>query len=77
LNVLFFDSFFLGDPDQSIYSWRFANPDLIKEMEKEFEHVIFFFLEQNYRSTKMIVAASDFVIHQGKCSINGNHENVP
>jgi DNA helicase II / ATP-dependent DNA helicase PcrA len=64
--IMFFIANILGDPDQSIYSWRFAKPQLVHEIMKEFSNAAVYKLEQNYRSTKCIVEASDAVINQGK-----------
>ncbi len=52
----------VGDPDQSIYSWRGANIRNILEFEKDFKDAKIVTLEQNYRSTKVILEASNKLI---------------
>jgi DNA helicase-2/ATP-dependent DNA helicase PcrA len=52
----------VGDPDQSIYSWRQANLRHILDFEKDYPDVKIVFLEQNYRSTQTILKAAEHVI---------------
>lgn len=52
----------IGDPDQSIYSWRGANMQNILDFEKNYKDARVIKLEQNYRSTAVILEASHFVI---------------
>ncbi|MDD5039016.1 MAG: UvrD-helicase domain-containing protein [Dehalococcoidales bacterium] len=52
----------VGDPDQSIYSWRFADLRNILSFEKDYPEAKLVLLEQNYRSTKMIIEAASNII---------------
>lgn len=60
----------VGDDSQSIYSWRGAEIANILSFTKDFPKAKTFKLEQNYRSTKMILKAADSVIKRNKKQID-------
>lgn len=52
----------VGDDDQSIYAWRGANPENLKQLSKDFLELKMIKLEQNYRSTGRILQAANALI---------------
>lgn len=52
----------VGDDDQSIYSWRGARPENIKQLTVDFPELKVIKLEQNYRSTSRILHCANSII---------------
>lgn len=56
--------FIVGDPDQTIYSWRGARISYLLEFDQKFPHVKTIMMMQNYRSTKEILdCCNDLIAH--------------
>ena len=56
----------VGDDDQSIYAWRGAKIENILNFQKQFHNVKLVKLEQNYRSTSLILDAANSLIEHNK-----------
>ena len=55
-----------GDPDQSIYAWRGANIENILNFERDFQNARLVRLEQNFRSTGLILQSADQLISHNR-----------
>lgn len=52
----------VGDPDQTIYTWRGADNNLVRyQLEKDFKDLETITLDENYRSTQAILDKSKFI----------------
>ncbi len=62
----------VGDPDQTIYTWRGANQNIILDLIKEFSNVETIVLERNYRSTQKILDSANKLISNNKLRVPKN-----
>lgn len=62
----------VGDTDQNIYSWRGANLRNILNFEKDFQGAKIVFLEENYRSTNIILSLANRAIQKNKVRTDKN-----
>jgi len=56
----------VGDPDQTIYTWRGAKVDIIMNFEKNFKDCESIILNENYRSTKSILQGANTLIKNNR-----------
>lgn len=68
--------FVVGDPDQSIYSWRGANIKNILNFEKDYPNAITIRLEKNYRSQSNILNAANALIENNSSRLKKNLQSV-
>lgn len=71
----------VGDPDQTIYTWRGADVNIIMNFEKDFSPCKTVILNENYRSSKNILAGANSVIKNNRNRVEkdlftNNSENV-
>lgn len=62
--------FIVGDPDQTIYTWRGASVRYLLDFDKEFPNVQTLLMMRNYRSTPEIVASANSLISCNKNRID-------
>ncbi|MBQ9036098.1 MAG: UvrD-helicase domain-containing protein [Erysipelotrichaceae bacterium] len=75
LNLLTTEDTFLyvvGDPDQTIYTWRGANINIIMDFEHDYRPCETIVLERNYRSTQIILGAANSLIKYNKHRVEKN-----
>ena len=59
----------VGDPDQTIYTWRGANQDIILNLHKDFIDIETIILNRNYRSTQTILNSANKLIAHNKMRV--------
>lgn len=62
----------VGDPDQTIYTWRGANQDIILNLLKQYPTMETIVLDRNYRSTQSILDAANKLISFNKFRVPKN-----
>ena len=59
----------VGDPDQTIYTWRGANQDIILHLDRDFPDIETIILNRNYRSTQNILNSANKLIAYNKLRV--------
>lgn len=64
--------FIVGDPDQTIYTWRGANVKYLLDFDKNYPGTQTVMMLRNYRSAPPILAAANSLISRNRCRIEKN-----
>lgn len=62
--------FVVGDPDQTIYEWRGAVPEILVDFDKTFSDSQTIIMNQNYRSTSNILSVGNNIIKNNKIRVH-------
>ena len=62
--------FVVGDPDQTIYEWRGAKPEILVDFDKQFIDSKTIVMNQNYRSTPNILSLGNHIIKKNKIRVD-------
>jgi len=62
--------FVVGDPDQTIYEWRGARPEILVDFDKRFTDSKTIIMNQNYRSTPNILNLGNHIIKNNKIRVD-------
>ena len=68
--------FIVGDPDQTIYTWRGADVRYLLDFDKNFPDVQTIMMNKNYRSTPEIIAVANSLVSRNKARIKKDLEAV-
>ncbi|MGI6512038.1 MAG: ATP-dependent helicase [Catenisphaera adipataccumulans] len=68
--------FVVGDPDQTIYTWRGANVKFLLDFDKDFPGTKTILMTQNYRSTPQILDVCNDLIRHNRTRIEKNLESM-
>ncbi|MCF0144713.1 MAG: UDP-N-acetylglucosamine 1-carboxyvinyltransferase, partial [Firmicutes bacterium] len=68
--------FVVGDPDQTIYTWRGANIRYLLDFDKKFEGTKTIMMNENYRSTPAIIDVANSLIKKNKNRMEKNLHSV-
>ena len=60
----------VGDPDQTIFTWRGADVNIIVNVDKDFKDTKTIVLNQNYRSTNNILSGANELIRNNKARVD-------
>jgi DNA helicase-2/ATP-dependent DNA helicase PcrA len=70
LSSLHKNLFVVGDPDQTIYEWRGAKPEILVNFDKVFPDAKTIIMNENYRSTPNILKLGNYIIKNNKIRID-------
>jgi len=70
LSQLHKNLFVVGDPDQTIYEWRGAKPELLVNFDKNYPNTQTVIMNQNYRSTPNILNLGNYIIKNNKIRVD-------
>jgi len=62
--------FVVGDPDQTIYEWRGAKPEILVDFDKKYTETQTIIMNQNYRSTPNILNLGNYIIKNNKIRVD-------
>lgn len=62
--------FIVGDPDQTIYEWRGAIPEILVDFDKSYPTCKTIILDENYRSTPDILSVGNSIIKNNKIRVD-------